>query len=264
MVLKSDWSNELLLEFKRKSIVGLELNYAKGWKHTDLSFLENLQDLKELLITHWAIEDVSKIHSLHNLKGLEVSTDCKSKIDFSVFPHLEEVSLEWRAKAKSIYQCRTLKKVFINHWPGKSLELFSELKDLEDLALYTPRLEEIGHVPFRKLKRLSIALCRKLDSLDGIELFQNLRELDIHGCKNINDISLSSKLLKLEKFYFNNNGHVKSLKPLEPLVNLCQFLFYESTNVEDGDLSVLTSLPKLTSAAFKERKHYNRSRSDFI
>jgi hypothetical protein len=39
-------------------------------------------------------------------------------------------------------------------------------------------------------------------------------------------------------------------------------LFYESTNVLDGDLSPLKDLPKLKHVAFMERPHYSLTREE--
>jgi len=40
-------------------------------------------------------------------------------------------------------------------------------------------------------------------------------------------------------------------------------LFYESTNIRDGDFSILKGLPKLEHVVFMERPHYSHKPSDF-
>jgi Leucine-rich repeat (LRR) protein len=263
MVLRGQWSDELLSNMRNRRVSGLELNYAKGWKGTDLSFLAQLPALTELRITDWEIEDVSPVNSLGNLRTLKVFTYCKTAIDFACFPYLEHVSLEWRPKAKSIYHCRSLKKIFINRWPGESLETFSELMNLESLELASPRIERVGRVSFPQLECLAIAYARKLDSLRGVEALGKPRMLEVNNCKKIRSIAPVAKLKNLESFRFCSNDKVKSLKPLKSLTKLREVLFYESTNVEDGDLAVLKKLPRLESIAFQQRRHYNCRWSDF-
>jgi len=228
-----------------------------------LSFLTKLPDLTELQIIDFNLDDVSPVHDLHKLKSLQISTYCKSEIDFRQFPHLEDVALEWRPKAKSLYECTSLKRIFINRWSGRSFEGFGRTQGLRKLSLKGSRLERIGQVSFPHLEELEIALAVKLASLEGVETLRALKSLWINTCKKIDDLSPISSLTGLESVHFCNCGDVPSLKPLLGLHRLRQFLFYESTNVLDGDLEVLKRLPRLESIAFQQRRHYNCKRADF-
>jgi hypothetical protein len=40
-------------------------------------------------------------------------------------------------------------------------------------------------------------------------------------------------------------------------------LFYESTNIVDGDLSPLTRQKNLSSVSFQDRRHYSHKRLEF-
>ena len=227
-----------------------------------MDFLEFLPDLKALSILDFLVEDLRPIHSLHELKYLKTHTYCNSEIDFSAFPQLEKVVLEWRAKAKSIYDCTTLRSIFINCWSGKSLEPFSKLTKLEYLGLAGSRIKRIGDVNFPNLDYLDLRLARGLESLDGIERFKNLARLDVNTCRKISKLDPLAKLPRLNFLYFANNGEIESLSPLRKMKSLEVFHFIESTNIKDGDLSILRELPNLKEVSFQNRRHYNLKRKE--
>jgi hypothetical protein len=264
MSLFAPWSVSIETTIKAKNIVELELNYAKGWKAgTPLSFLKTIPHLLGFQIIDHQIEDVLEVHSLRNLIGLDINTDCYTEIDFSCFPQLEEVAIEWREGASSLYDCTTLKHVFINNCSAKSLEVFRKLGRLEYLSLKSPRLEMIGKAPtLRSLSFLGIYNAGKLSSLAGVEQFPNLEMLEIERCRKILDITPVASLRRLRRLMIANCGEIESLKPVEELKELREVFFHESTNVRDGDLMVLKALPYLEDVSFQERRHYNCRRDD--
>jgi hypothetical protein len=89
--------------------VELELNHAKGWHGSDLSFLAEMPGLESFEIFDFKIKDIAPIHFLHNLKRFGITTYCSTEIKFSAFPRLESRGLEWRPKAASLFDCTTLK-----------------------------------------------------------------------------------------------------------------------------------------------------------
>jgi len=107
------------------------------------------------------------------------------------------------------------------------------------------------------LRRLKIVRGTKLASLAGIEVLRRLRELHIETCRKITKIDPIGKLEGLERLLLPNNGEIESIKALRGLKKLRQFLFYESTNIKDGDLTPLKDLPNLQDVAFQPRRHYN-------
>ncbi|OQW33081.1 MAG: hypothetical protein A4E19_06975 [Nitrospira sp. SG-bin1] len=263
MVLRSMWTDELLAPFMENDVRELELNYAKGWKVQNLEFLNHLPNLLCLDLGHFTIEDISPIHVLHDLKALQIETYCKTKIDFSQFPKLEEVALEWRKGAESLFECSQLRKVFVNRLKAESLSVFKKLTSLTSLRVYNSSIKSIGTIVIPTLTTLEIANARKLASLKGIEGFPNLTRLVIEGCRAIRSIDPLSILKQLEVLTVANDGEIQSFKPLAGLKKLREVHFYESTNIEDGDLTPLKQVPGLVKVSFQERKHYNLKRKDF-
>jgi hypothetical protein len=263
-VLTSAWADYFLPYLARHKVVELELNYAKGWQGASLSFLAQLPDLKAFEIFDFNIPDIREIHRLRKLRRLGVTTYCTTAIDFSAFPELESCGLEWRPKATSLFECATLKELFVNRYKGKDVAGFARLVSLESLAILGAPLASLqGLSALTRLRSLRLALLRRLPSLAGIEGLANLEELDIDTCRALRSIEEVGALSRLRKLFFNNCGNIESLKPLHKLDRLEWVGFYESTNIVDGDLSPLLSLRNLSRLAFQNRRHYSHRMDDF-
>lgn len=266
MVMHGPWSSAAGQAARSARITELVLNHAKGWSGRDISFLVDVADLLiSFTIIDFAIKDISAVNLLTSLEMLDINTYCKTEIRFSQFPALEECALEWRAKASSIFAHAGIKRLFINKYSGKDLTRFSQMVRLESLALASPRVETLdGIETLTALSFLGIYVARQLTSLQGIEALTNLTRLEVNDCRKIGDLAPIAGLRGLRELHVCNDGEIASFRPLANLHDLELVLFYESTNVLDGDLGVLTRLPKLQRVAFMERKHYTHRRSDFL
>jgi hypothetical protein len=263
-VLNANWSDQLIGYLSENEVVELELNQAKGWKGHDLSFLSKLPVLKSFEIFDFNISDIQPIHHLHNLRRLGVTTYCSTQIDFTAFPELVSCGLEWRSKAASLFECVTLKELFVNRYRGKDAEPFGKLVNLESLAILNAPVENLhGLSALTKLRSLRLANLKRLASLAGVERLVNLEELNIHTCRAIGSIKEVGSLSRLKKLNLNNDGDIESFKPLETLNGLELVVFYESTNITDGDLSPLLHQRNLSRVSFQNRRHYSHRREDF-
>ncbi len=115
-VLHGPWFDDLRDALLRNQVIELELNQGKGWGGEHVEFLRQMGHLRALSILNLSVKDVSAIHNLHELMELNITTYCKTKIDFQNFPRLEKCSLEWRPGSESIFQCKTLKYLFLNRY----------------------------------------------------------------------------------------------------------------------------------------------------
>jgi Leucine-rich repeat (LRR) protein len=263
-VLHSNWSDDLFSYMTDNAVVELELNLAKGWKGQDLSFLARLQYLKSFEIFHFGIDSIEPLHFLHGLKRLGVTTYCSTRIDFSAFPELQSCGLEWRPKATSLFSCVTLRNLFINRYNGKDIAPFTNLVNLESLAILNAPVENLnGLNALTKLRSLRLANLKHLTSLTGIEGLASLEELAVQACRAVSSIKEVGSLSHLRKLHLNNDGSFESLKPLDSLSALESVVFDESTNIIDGDLSPLARQKKLSNVSFQNRRHYSHRREDF-
>jgi hypothetical protein len=263
-VLTSPWSESVGAEIKSRKCAEIEFNDAKGWKGNDLSFLSEFPNLKALKIIDFTIASVEPIHLLKELQALEIMTYCLTPIRFSSFPMLEDCGLEWRSGAESLFEQVKLRKLFVNSYKGKGAEAFGRLVNLENLAILNAPIENLNFLEtLGKLRVLRLANLKKIHSLKGIERLVNLEELEIHTCRSIGSIDEIGSLPVLKKLYLNNDGDIASFKPLKRLENLEAVIFYESTNVVDGDLSHLALQKNLSRVSFQNRRHYSHKREDF-
>lgn len=264
MIVRSSWSSEALAAAKLQAVREIELNYSKGWTQHDYSFLQQLTELEVLEITDWNAADVAPIHALSHLRRLKLFTYCKTPVDFGAFPLLEECALEWRPKSESLFTHRGVKKVFVNKCPLKDLRAMSLMTNLQSLSLASPKLESLqGVEDLTALTFLGVYVARRLTSLEGLQTAQSLTHLEVNDCSKIQDIAPLAALRGLRKLHLCNDGTIPTLRPLAELKDLEQFLFYESTNIVDGDLTLLKALPKLRHVTFMDRKHYTHRRGEF-
>jgi Leucine-rich repeat (LRR) protein len=263
-VITSAWSPKMVDFLRANQVLDLELNDGRGWQGGDLSFLEGLTQLQSFKIIDFKISSVEPVHFLRELRALEVMTYCKSEIRFSAFPRLEDCALEWRSKAASIFACATLRKLFVNRYNGKDVAPFAKLVNLESLAILNAPVENLhGLSSLKRLRSLRLGGLKRLTSLAGVEGLASLEELEIHTCCAIGSIKEVGSLSRLRKLHLNNDGDIESLKPLEKLSGLESVLFYESTNILDGDLSPLLRQEHLARVSFQNRRHYSNRREEF-
>ncbi|MGA3242084.1 MAG: hypothetical protein ABSG03_38000 [Bryobacteraceae bacterium] len=263
-VVADPLSVEMLDRLLGRGLAELELNQGKGWRGDNVLFLAELKQLRAFKIVDFNISSVDPIHYLHELRALEVSTYCRSEIRFSAFPQLEHGALEWRPRATSLFDCTTLKTLFVNRYGGGNVDPFARLTNLVSLAILNAPVENLnGLRPLHSLRSLRLANLRRLTSLSGIEGLANLEDLEIHTCRAIPSIEEIGSLLRLRHLRLNNDGDIKSLKPLEKLDALESVSFYESTNILDGDLSPLLRQKHLSRVSFQNRRHYSHRREEF-
>lgn len=262
MVLSGRWEPGYARDAQRLGVVELELNYAKGWKGGDVAFLADLTFLRVLEITDWNLRDVSPVHGLRALTRLKISTYCNTAIDFTSFPELEDLSLEWRAKATSLFECRSVERVFLNKYTGDDLAPLLGLPRLVHLAVAGPKISMVGASPGTPLEFLGVYGAKRLTSLRGVEYLAKLRALEVNDCKNALDIEPLRALRGLESVHLCDDGDIESLEPLAEHGRLKELLFFGSTSVRDGRISVLRPL-LLRKVVFQDRRHYDMKRAEF-
>lgn len=245
-----------------RRIPELELNYAKGWNGEGLSNLAQLPDLKCLKIISHTIDDISAVNTLRCLRCLLVQTYCKTRIAFDRMPDLEWLGFEWRAGSENVSKCLGLRRLFINHWPYQDGNGLANLEKLEHLSLASAKLLSLRALPTTKLWYLSLQNSRKLVDLGGLTKAAKIEELDLSHCKLVHDLSSVEHLEDLRHLSLNDCATIKSLRPVAGLTELAVLSFYGTTNIEDGDLSMLPPLRKLKTVAFADRKHYNLRYAD--
>lgn len=141
MVLTAAWSEVAARAWESRGARELELNYAKGWRRGDLSFLTELPKLAALSIIEWNLEDASVVNELSSLRYLTLFTYCGTELRFDRLPELEECAIEWRPKARSLFGHQGIKKLFVDRLDaGGDLRPLAGMTSLRALTLKGPRL----------------------------------------------------------------------------------------------------------------------------
>lgn len=102
VTVKTEWHESFLQLLDGKEVKELEINTGKGWRGENVGFLKFLPNLESLILIDQTIKSIEEIHYLNKLKSVNISTYCKTPINFSKFPNLVNCGLEWR-RGQSLY-----------------------------------------------------------------------------------------------------------------------------------------------------------------
>jgi len=103
---------------------------------------------------------------------------------------------------------------------------------------------------FRDTSRLRL---ERLPSVDGIQYFTNLTELDLAGCEQISDLSPLASLTQLKRLDLAGCKQISNLGPLASLTQLTELDLVDCEQVSDlGPLASLTQLIELDLTGCKQ------------
>jgi hypothetical protein len=145
-------------------------------------------------------------------------------------------------------------------YKGLSFELLPNSDKLCYLEMNLANIKDFcGIERFTNLKRLELHYCKKLENIIGLlGLRDSIEWLYISHSKKIRSTDEISHLANLKVLRLNNCGPLESLDFLKDLPNLIDFRFVD-TNILDGDLTPLIKHPNLRSAGFFNKRHFNLS-----
>ena len=154
--------------------------------------------------------------------------------------------------------CAWLEELSIDSFKYTNLDRLRNLKNLKAVQIGNSSIKTLDWLEdFERLERLELHNCKKVEDFTVISRCKALRRLDLHGCKNVSDLEFIAHLERLEELDLSSCGEIQSVVPLGHVKTLKAFAFNGSTNVWDGDLGVLESLPKLAMLMFVPRRHYS-------
>jgi len=266
---------------EQEGITCLEIN--PNYYHLEnLNCLVKFRQIEHIrLINHTM--DIEGIHYLTSLKTMELGVENGQPVDFKNFPHLSSCHFQWSNKRSSILDCNqiellgianyhkddltelatmiNLKYLGLGNSKVKSLNGIEEFNRLENLGLeFMTKLESLAGIEsLTKLKEIELYSLRTLASIDAVAQIKSLQRINIEKCKRVERIDGISSCNSLCQLYLNNMGDIQSLLPIKDLSNLKKLLFWEETNIVDGDLDFLLNM-NLEVLSFQNRKHYSIKR----
>lgn len=186
-------------------------------------------------------------------------------IKFDDLPNEIYINFDWKEtnfKTLDYSNCRYL---IIWHHSSKEKN-FNNLPDIENLEYleinWSSSNSLIGLEKYKKLKRLELYYCTKIESLNGIDKINpEMEYLHIDQSKKLKGHDAITKLQDLKTLCFNDCGVVENIDFILNLNDLEDFRFV-NTNVLDGQLEPLIKHPKLINAGFLNKRHYSHIDKD--
>jgi hypothetical protein len=204
-------------------------------------------------------QDISWISDLAELETLRVNGKVKGKINFSKLKKLKVCELDWCSSTKGIISSDLLLvSLGLSKFSG-SLNDFCEntSENLSTLGLTGAMSSLEGIDKFTSLKELSLWSMKNLNDITPIEACMGLEQFQIETCNNVTDYSVLSLLTNLKQIFFENKL-LPSLKCF-PKDNLEYIRLGMSTSIEDKDVSLALSFPKLGLMSFPSKKGYSHN-----
>jgi hypothetical protein len=259
VVSSGGWRPEYADVIRDENLAALSIRISGD----DLAFLGDLPHLRGLVLNAWKVRDLSDVEALGQLENLTLNMPSRPRrhLDFGKLPNLRSLGVYWNPGFESLFKSQNLELLWVFSPPDPDLQRFAELGKLKRLEFSQGRhlVSTRGVERLANLEFLGLYLQSALERLTDLSLAVGLRELEIETCKKLTTLEEISTLVNLRHLHVANCGEIASLRPLKNLHDLERFTAWESTNIVDGNLSVLTTLPRLRTIAMMSRRHYKPS-----
>ncbi len=254
LTIRGPWRTEYVELFASEGYTSLELNGALGFSETNLDFLADVPNVRQLLVLSSIVTNDAAIESCTTLQELQLTTGARHELRLSSLADLEEVYISRPGRWSDLLGSGSLRSLYVDKYREADLRLF-----------HTPNLKNLKLAPARNLLRLDgapqlasleIGHAVKLASLASIVSMKNLQVLHLNACRSIADISPLGELAMIEDLFLNDCGQIETLQPVRHLP-LRRLMFYGDTKVLDGRVREIVELPSLVDIAFHAWRHYD-------
>lgn len=130
------------------------------------------------------------------------------------------------------------------------------MTSLEELSVTSRKLKGSSCAFFPHLRKIDLAMCGELESIDCLEDCIHLKELEITDCPKVSN--LPKLPCNLKSLVIQDCGGIDSLGFIESHPSLQRVLIIGSTFIRSGDLSPLKTLKGLNDVRVAEGS-YNMS-----
>lgn len=256
MIVTGENSIDEINYIQNKNIKSIYLTFFKSKKINDLEFLKELKFIEEVNLNDLNI-DYSGLYQINSLK--KITLDVKNKyqqLDFSYFPKLEYLSVDWYQNFPDLSKNENLKELSIWKFKPKS-KSFAELslpKNLEKLTFTQSNIISLEGLELHNLKQFEGHYCSALESVKGIDQFcNNLNILILDYCKKLTTYEDLKHAVYINKIILGDCGDMQNLKWLKELKQMNHISFW-NTNIVDGDITPCIGIDYV---AFNNKRHYN-------
>nr|WP_315424196.1 hypothetical protein [uncultured Pedobacter sp.] len=257
IIINSDYIDECMAVYTENQLDGVAITISHGYRLQNVNFLSKYPDIKNLSISE-GIDDIRAIHALSSLESLIVSGS-KRSIDFSYFPLLKKLNIEWSSSFSDMDKCLFLSDLRVVGYNPKSKDCLSiaKLSHIKRLKIAKSPIHTLnGLDEFYQLEELELDYCSKLETLCCLEgSMGSLVSLLFNHCKSIVNHSYVMKFYHLTTLAYNNCGMLPSIEFILKMNSLNSFRFV-GTDVVDGDMAPCIGIEY---AAFSNKKHFSHT-----
>lgn len=229
VIESGDSATEILALMKEKQIFNLILD----GKTCDTAifglpeFREVFGNVNIIYFSNFNIDKNEILYALKNAIRLEIrkcTYKGKELIDWTVFTRLEEVFTPYSKRFVNLFTHPTLKTIFIEKFTEENYQ-FPKNEIINTLSIdgsISCDWSTLTH--FNKLEVLYLCEIKSLTDISWLEDLNNLKELDLSLCKNIEAITEAiSKIKSLKYLHIFQSGVIESLQSLASLTSLEEF-----------------------------------------
>lgn len=260
--IKGPWHTGMVDVLEKHDVAGLSFSHRDGFRCDDYTFLKDLPFITLFHMPHPEADvDVAPIPvpDLTGLKRLVAQFKVGHPVNIDQLPQLRSCTMQWQPKLHSVFDAKALQRLQITGLNWQKTDRLADLQSLRNLEIAHSGIRSFAPIAeLRNLDRLSLSVCHRLESLDGIENLQNLRCLQLAEVSKVTSLECLASLKTLEVLTIADGRNIDSIAPLEGLTNLkALWIAGSKAKIIDGDLAPLTRLPKLAMLTLGNKRHYS-------
>ncbi len=224
----------------------------------DFGFLRALPSVRAVAIFDSTVDvRTDDLAGLTDLCEVSLGMGQRTAINIAKLPSLSALIGYWGDALRLTLEGARLDSVCILEYRCDSFSDIPTVHGLRSLMIPTARARRL-EIPgwMCTLEELDLKGGKRLAMWGEFDL-PKLKYLNLDGCRALDSIQPAFSIGSLETLTFANVGKRDSLDGIDRLRRLERVIFYGSTDIRDGDLRPLLSLPRLKAVAFANRKHYN-------
>ena len=190
-LLNAHWSPVYLDVYQMEKCQHIGIPYIGSWKE-DLSFLDNFvgMNVDGISIGDFDQKDLTPVGQFPHIRLFTSQALCNKAPDFSCFANLDVLAFTHRRAMEPSYNSIYPRQLSISKYPYLSFQHISTFQKLQKLNIDRGKLETLDGVErFQHLEMLTLHGLRNLRSLKGLERCPNLKVLVIEGCHKVEDLA---------------------------------------------------------------------------
>ena len=212
-----------------------------------LRVISFIQDMGNVL-------NFDSIYNLKEMRNICFQDKQKFTIDISSFTKLQHLGSDYWKGLVNLDKAYSLTSVVICKYPFSNLSLFSELRNLQILHIYSSQIRSLDGIEKLPIKELCLAINNKLEDIHKINEISTLERLDIERCKMLTDFT-----------FLRGNPYIQDLLIDKP--DSIDFIGYMPSlkkinfwNCKDGNMNPLLQSQSLEIINFyPNKKHYTHT-----